>query len=193
MRKFPIYTSLAALWLASCQAPRMAMKPGVDFTGIRSIAVIDQNREEKNAVTDEVVRHLLQNGYRVTVASSPASLRGEDAYLDITVSRFQPDKQYLVPFDPRDNELRDDIILVTPVELSGRNVYPSLGVPGLEESQVFVSNATVSLSAKLMDPQSREALWSHSVTYEGLDLDSAVQGAVESLMKQFPGQPKEEP
>ena len=56
----------------------------------------------------------------------------------------------------------------------------------MEDAQILVSNATLSLSARLLTPDTQDLLWSGSVTYEGLDLDVAVEGSVASLFKKFP-------
>jgi hypothetical protein len=174
--------------LASCAAPRAAVKPGVDFSRIRSITVVDQKQEERRAVTDELVRQLMKRGYAVKVAARPPAA-GADAVLQVTVSQFLPDRKYLIHVNPDRAGTRDVVVVNPTVELSGRSVHPSYGVPGVQDAQVIVSNATVALSARLLDPKTRDTLWSHRSTYEGLDLDAAVEGAVASLLKYFP-QPK---
>jgi hypothetical protein len=37
-----------------------------------------------------------------------------------------------------------------------------------------------------LDPVSRNVWWTGSMTYEGLDLDAAVEGSVTALLKRFP-------
>jgi hypothetical protein len=164
----------------------VAVKPGVDFSRIRSIALADQDRPELRAVTDELARQLISRGYSVRLARGRAAADA-DALLQVSVAQYTPDKKYLVQLDKDSGGRARDVFVLNPaMEVGGRSVYPTTGVSGVEGAQIVVSNATVSLSARLLDARTKEILWSTAVTYEGLDLDAAVEGAAASLMKRFP-------
>lgn len=181
MNKF----ALAALLFlsAGCLAPaRVATSPGVDFSRIKTIAVLDPDREDLRGITDEFVRQLMAKGFTLRVGSegTPAP----DALLQVNVARLVPDKKYLIPIRSKDGQ---DVLVLNPVtEISGRSLYPSATTAGVQDAQVVVSNATLSLSVRLMDPVSRNVWWTGSMTYEGLDLDAAVEGSVTALLKRFP-------
>ena len=177
---------LAALSLYACAPSRVAVKPGVDFSKIGTILIVEPERQDLRSITDEFARQLIFRGYAVRVG--PEIKSGEaDAVLQINVTQFTPDKKYLVQLNDDEKGSRD-ILVVNPVtEISGRHVYPSASAAGIEDAQIVVSNATVSLTARLLESAKREIWWSGAVTYEGLDLDAAVEGSVAALLKKFPG------
>jgi hypothetical protein len=178
----------AAVLLGGCLTPsRVATRPGFDFSTIRTITVVDQSRDETRSVTDEIARQLIRRGYSVKVADARRQAQASDARLEVHVTQLTPDKKYLMQVDPgNDGRTRDVFILNQGMEISGRSVYPSMGGTPIEGTQVVVSNATVSLSARLLGPETDEILWSAATSYEGLDLDTAVEGSVASLLKKFP-------
>lgn len=170
------------LLLTGCFAPvRTGTKPGADFSRIKSVLVLEPAFPEQRFVTDEFARQLLARGYRVRVGEPDTH---SDAWLQITVSQVVPDKKYLVPLKGAWGD--QSVVYNAVTEISGRSLYPAGGSPGLNDAQILVSNATISLSARLLEPGTRDLLWSGSVTYEGLDLDVAVEGSVASLFKRFP-------
>ena len=168
---------------AGCLAPaRVATLPGVDFSRIKTIAVLDPEREDLRGITDEFVRQLMARGYTLRVGAD--GVPSPDAWLQVNVGRMIPDKKYLIPIRSKDGQ---DVLVMNPVtEISGRSLYPSATTAGLQDAQVVVSNATLSLSVRLLDPVSRNVWWTGSMTYEGLDLDAAVEGSVTALLKRFP-------
>ncbi len=177
-----------ALVAAGCYTPRVAMKPGASFSAIASIALIEQDRVERQNVTDEMARQLIRRGYSVRVLPDRSKLAPESVWMQVSVTQYTPDKKYLVQLndDAHGHGRRDVVVLNSVTEVSGRGLYPSISPPGMDDAQILVSNATVSLSARLMEQGTGEILWSGAVTYEGLDLDAAVEGSVASLLKQLP-------
>jgi hypothetical protein len=168
--------------LTSCMSPiRTATMPGTDFSKFKTVLVLDPPYSEQRFVTDEFARQLIARGYRVRVGS-PSS--GSDVWLQITVSQVIPDKKYLVPLEGAGG--RQTMVLNPITEIGGRSLYPSGSGAGLQDAQILVSNATLTLSARLLTPETQDLLWSGTVTYEGLDLDMAVEGSVASLFKRFP-------
>lgn len=174
--------TIFSLILTGCFAPlRTVTKPGMDFSKIKNVLVLEPTYPEQRFVTDEFARQLLARGYRVRVGEPDTQ---SDVWLQITVSQAVPDKKYLVPLKGAWGDR--SVVYNAVTEISGRTLYPSGAGPGMDDAQILVSNATVSLSARLIEPGTREMLWSGSVTYEGLDLDVAVEGSVASLFKRFP-------
>lgn len=170
------------LFLSACFAPvRTATMPGTDFSKFKSVLVLDPQYPEQRFVTDEFARQLMARGYRVRVGGPSA---GSDVWLQVTISQVIPDKKYLVPLEGAVG--RQNLVLNPITEIGGRSLYPSGSGAGVEDAQILVSNATLSLSARLLTPDTQDLLWSGSVTYEGLDLDVAVEGSVASLFKKFP-------
>lgn len=154
---------------------------GMDFSKIKTVLVLEPQYAEQRFVTDEFARQLMDRGYRVRVGNPSA---GSDVWLQVTISQVIPDKKYLVPLQ---GSLGNQTLILNPItEVGGRSLYPSGSGAGLQDAQILVSNATLSLSARLISPETQELLWSGSVTYEGLDMDVAVEGSVATLFKKFP-------
>ncbi len=178
--------------LASCVSPRVVVKPGYDFTRIHSIAVVEQYVEDRQAITDEVVRQLIPRGYKVTVVPSDESPGKADALLQVNVSQYLADKKYMVQLNQGESRGRGrhrrgrDVIVMNPATEVPGTVHPAMGVPGVDDAQILASNSTVALSFRLLDVSTREIVWSSAARYEGLDLASAVEGAVDSIVKNFP-------
>jgi hypothetical protein len=176
----------AALWsLAACALPaRVAVNPRVDFTKIRVVSLPEAVRDDQRGVIDEFARQLMARGYDVRFRSPGAAADGSDARLEVNLTQMIADKKYLVPLTGgKDNTA---FVLSPVTEISGRTLMPSATGVGLEDAQVMVSNATVGLSARLMSPAGGELWWAAALTYEGLDLDAAVEGCVSGILKKWP-------
>ncbi|MHB9154807.1 MAG: hypothetical protein ACYC5N_03820 [Endomicrobiales bacterium] len=174
--------------LFSCAVPRAAVKKGFDFSGIRTVRVGSFTSavslsNSGAVVANEFIRQLLASGYSVRNDAAGEA----DAVLEGNVTEYLPNQRYLMQ-----NVRNDDpnVVVVQPqfpVEISGSHVY-NLGTafgPG-EESQIIVSNATVGIAAYLKDARTGDILWSSSFTYEGLDLNTALEGTVRSLLRSWP-------
>lgn len=186
------YISLAATiilagMLFSCAYPRAAYKTGFDFSKIRTIGVGDFSSvgNEPNSgsvVANEFMRQLLSEGYSVKTADA----QDADVIMVGNVNEYQPNRRYLIN-SGRGNGRQQIVVLQQPVELSGSTAY-NLGTAfGLgEENKIIVSNATVGVSAYLKDAHTGEILWSNSYSYEGLDLNTALDGTVRYLLRTLP-------
>lgn len=169
---------------ASCAAPRAAIKAGYDFNKIRTIQIgeFTASANQPNSgsvVSGEFMRQFLSKGYAVkTSAASDV-----DAVLEGNVSEYIPNNRYLVQKSKNNPK---GAHISRPIEISGSNVYNLGSAFGLENSQIIVSNATVGISAYLKDPKSGEVVWSNSYTYEGLDLNTALEGCVRYILRSLP-------
>jgi len=182
-----VWTVVVILGWGCASTSRFISKPGAKFDQIRSILIIEQERVALRNITDEFARNLISKGYSVRANPKIENSVESDAVLQINVSQFQPDRKYLVLLNQDKAGNSHDTLLVNPVvEVGGRSLYPSHGIVGVDNAEIVVSNAAVSLSARLLDGKTHEIIWSGSVTYEGLDLDMAVRGAVVAMIKKFP-------
>jgi hypothetical protein len=173
-----LFLPLLLAFAAACVAPtRVATRAGTDFSRVRTVLLLD-SASASRAVTDAFARALLEKGYRVRVG---ASEEPADLWMEAAVTQFTPDRKYLVPLHGQGG-----IVLYPVQEISGRSLYPSPTAASLPDAQVVISNAAVSLSVRLLEPRTRDLLWTGAVTYEGLDMDAAVEGSVASLLKRFP-------
>lgn len=174
-------TLLLGLLLAGASAcvttTRVATRAGTDFSRVQTVLLLDSSSATR-AVTDAFARALLEKGYRVKVGNPDGAA---DLWMEAAVTQFTPDRKYLVPLKGNGG-----IVLYPAQEISGRSLYPSPTAASLPDAQVVISNAAVSLSVRLLDPRTGDLLWTGAVTYEGLDMDAAVEGSVASLLKRFP-------
>ncbi len=171
----------------SCASPRVAYKKGFDFSQIRTVRIsgFTSAAAQSNAgavVANEFVRQLLSGGYSVVSADSAAS----DVVLEGNVMEYLPNHRYLIQ-DVSQDQSKQVIVTYPPVELSGSNVYNQGTAFGIGEgNKIIVSNATVGISAFLKDAHTGEIIWSNTYTYEGLDLNTALEGAVGYLLRSWP-------
>lgn len=175
--------------ICSCASPRVAFKKDFDFSGIKTIRVGDFSSSARqpnsgSVVANEFIRQLLASGYNVVTSAADKA----DATLEGSVTEYLPNQRFLVQSEegnPRDH--RQVVVTYPPVELSGTSVYNTGAAFGVGEgSQVIVSNATVGVSAYLKDASTGEVVWSDAYTYEGLDLNTAMEGTVRSLLHSLP-------
>jgi hypothetical protein len=174
--------------LAGCASPRAAYKAHFDFDHIRSVEVgsftsAEYASHSGPAVAGEFMRQLLSAGY--TVKTAPQA-EGVDVVLGGSVIEYQPNRRYLVQ-NGGGNAGRQVVVVQPPVELGGNNTYNLGPVFGPDETtgHVIVSNATIGVSAHLKDAKTGEVLWSGMYTYEGLDLNTALEGAVRYLLRSW--------
>jgi len=179
--------------LPACVANRAVIKPGFDFSTIRTVRVNTFASDASAPSSGEAVRQgmiaqLIASGFTV-VADNSVDV---DAVISGSVTSFLPDQRFLVNSPNRGSSMiyggqghrgggRNQVI-----EVNGSNVYnlgPAFGMPG---SSVIASNATVGVTAYMTDARTGVIVWSNSLTYEGLDLTSALNGVVRFLVRSIP-------
>jgi hypothetical protein len=176
------------LFLSGCVTPRGAYDPSYDFTRVHTIAVGDFSASSKrhpnsgSSIANEFIKQLLREGYSVRDDNGEA-----DVILVGSVNEYLPNKRYLVQH-PRPDEHGNVVVVEQSqtVTLSGNSVYNLGPAFGTDDSQILVSNATVGISAYLKDAKTGRIVWSNSISYEGLDLNAAMEGAVRNLVLSLP-------
>lgn len=190
MKNFVLTLSVCIVMLvfSSCAVPRAAVKPGFDFSKIKSVKIGEFSSAASQPNSGAVIANafmgeLLQKGFVVRTSDSDSA----DAVLMGNVSEYQPNRRYLIKVDSRQNTTAQTVIVQQPIELGGSNTYNLGSAFGLgDDNRIIVSNATVGISAYLKDTRTGEIVWSNSYTYEGLDLNTAVEGAVRYLLGSLP-------
>ncbi len=184
---------LLALALAACvSGPQVAIKRSYDFRKIRRVAVVAFSGTGGDAASDLLAQALLARGadvverkqldamlaeahLNVSGALDPATVRqigkllGVDALFFGSVTSFSPPRNYLVFTEQPQGALP----AVTPIE-SG-SIHSSGMAPGVPGADIITSAATVGLNARMVEVESGSLLWSASQTYEGFDVESAMQ------------------
>ena len=188
---------LAAL-LSGCATAQVAYNPRADFGKVKRVAVLTFDGPQGDAAAELMTQSLVFYGADVVerrrleavlaeqrlsasglldpaTAKRVGGILGVDALFVGTVVQSLPEQSYLVA-GSRDNRLTT----VTPV--SRPNLSPGLSVPGVPDSQVVTSNASVSLVSRLVDVQTGSILWAGSMSYEGLDIASAMRTITTSFV-----------
>ncbi|MDI6641276.1 MAG: hypothetical protein QME68_03085 [Elusimicrobiota bacterium] len=183
---FSLFSLFFAL-LSGCATTRVGLKLGYDFSKVRSVGIgsfvpFGEYKTSSEFVADEFARLLMQNGYIVK-----RNEEGVDVVLEGSITQFAPSRKFLFyTTEPLEVDKEKKVVVVTPqmLEIGGSNVY-SLGYAfGLgRNAQILISNATVGITARLIDTSTREIVWTNSFTYEGLDIQSATETAVRYLVK----------
>ncbi|MCL2335716.1 MAG: hypothetical protein FWC57_06600 [Endomicrobia bacterium] len=191
MKKY-LAAAAVCVFLCSCATPGAVVKDGYDFSAVRTVraGVFTSDRDYNNsgdAVQTAFMRRLLANGFNVVAdPNAPA-----DAVIEGSVTIWQPDQRFLVNTagGGAAGVRRGRVIYGQPsvVQISGSNAYdlgPAFGMgPG---NRIVASNATVGISAFMTDAQTGKVVWSFSYTYEGIDLASALDGAVRFIVRTIP-------
>lgn len=187
--RFALLSSVFSLFLflSGCATTRVGLKPGYDFSKVRSVAIgtfvpFGGYNTSSELVADEFARVLMQNGYIVKRNEEDV-----DVILQGSITQFAPSRKFLFyTAEPLDIDKEKKVVVVTPqmLEIGGSNVY-SLGYAfGLgRNAQILISNATIGISARLIDASTKEIVWTNSFTYEGLDIQSATETTVRYLVK----------
>ncbi len=159
----------------------MTVKKGYDFSKIKRISVAPFTGIGGAAVSDEFVRILVGSRLEITDAKHPG-----DATLMGSVTEYRPSDKLMVFLG--DTALMapggQTIIMNNPiVSLSGSEVTPQGPAMGVPNAQVVSVSATVGAIVRLVDSATGNTVWADSMSYEGLDLQSALQGTVGSLVR----------
>lgn len=189
---------LPALLLAGCAAPKVAVNPRADFSGIKRVAVLSFSGPKGDLAADVMTQSLLAHGADVVerqrldsvmreqslTASSafdPATARqlgrllGVDALFVGTVAESTPHSTYIVSqsANPQAN--------VT--QVGGSSVYSEGTVMGMPSAQLLSTTANVSLLSRMVDVETGSVMWSASMAYEGFDITSAMSGITDAFIR----------
>lgn len=187
---FLCYLSLVLSLLTACASYRSAARSDFDFSQIKSVSL-----EADARITAYVSRELLRLG----IAPHSGPPHAADALLKVVLTRELPEKNYVVrPAKSAQETLvagseGQNKVTITylqeqghaPVELPGRWPYINASI-GSSGEVLIASYAQALLAAELIDPKKGEVLWAGTYSYEGLDLESALQGAVYGLLLEIP-------
>ncbi len=171
----------AFCFLSACASPRMAVKQGYDFSKINRISIAPFSGTGGNAVSDEFVRLLVGTGVEITDTKHPA-----DVILNGSVTEYKPSDKLMVFLGDASvmNSAGQSVILNNPiVSMSGTQVMPQGMAMGVPNAQVVSVSATVGIIARLVDAKTGSMVWADSMSYEGLDINSALQGTVGTLVR----------
>lgn len=162
-------------------ANRMSVKADYDFSKVRRMAVPEFSGPGGDAVANEFVRQLVATRLEVTERRE-----GADLVLSGAVTEFKPgDKLMVFLGDTTTVSPGGQTVVVTNpvVSLSGTQVTTQGAAMGLPNTQVVSVSASVGIIAKLLDAGTGEAVWSDSYTYEGLDIQSALDAVVGAMVR----------
>ena len=192
------YLLPALLLLASCAAPRVAVNPRADFSGIKRVAVLPFSGPKGELAADLMTQSLLERGADVVerqrldavmreqslstsgsfdpaTAKQLGKLLGVDALFVGTVAESTPQSSYIVSQsqNPRNTTI---------TQVNGGSVYSEGSVMGIPNSQLLSTTANVSLLSRMVDVQTGSIMWSASMAYEGFDISSAMSGITDAFI-----------
>lgn len=159
----------------------MTVKAGYDFSKVNRVAVQPFGGSGGEAVTSEFVRQLV--GTRLSVSDRK---KGADVVLTGSVTDYRPgDKMMVFLGDTSTTNPNGQTVVVTNpvVSLSGTQVTSQGAAMGVPNSQVLSVSASVGIIARLIDSKTGDVVWSDVYSYEGMDVQSAMQAVVGSLVR----------
>ncbi|MDE2292287.1 MAG: hypothetical protein KGL53_09405 [Elusimicrobia bacterium] len=189
----------AALLLAACVTPQVAVNPRADFSKIHRVAVVTFGGPQGDVAADLLTQSLVAYGANVVerqqlsavlqeqhLGSSgvldPSTLAqlgrilGVDAIFVGTVAQSMPEQSYMVTTP-------DQAVVNTVTPVSSGSVYAGGPVMGVPNSQVVTTAAAVSIVGRLVDVTTGSVLWSASMSYEGYDVPSAMRGVTDAFVQ----------
>ncbi|MHB0995705.1 MAG: CsgG/HfaB family protein [Elusimicrobiales bacterium] len=188
----------AALLLAACATPKVAVNPRADFSAIKRVAVLSFSGAQGDLAADIMTQSLMERGADVierqrldavmreqsltassafdpSTAKQLGRLLGVDALFVGTVAQNTPQSSYIVN--------NSKVNLGSGVtQVSNSTVYSEGSVMGLPDSQILSTTANVSLISRMVDVQTGSVLWSASMGYEGFDTTSAMAGITDAFV-----------
>lgn len=194
-----VLLAAAAALLAACVTPRVAVNPRANFAAVQRVAVVTFGGPQGDLAADMLMQGLVAHGADVVerqqlsailqeqhLASSgildPATVQqvgkilGVDALFVGTVAQSKESQSYVVT-QPRHAVVGG----VTPV--GGSRVVSEGPVLGVPNSQVVTTEAGASLVARMVDVKTGSVLWSASMSYEGFDVQSAMQSITDAFVQ----------
>lgn len=131
-----------------------------------------------------VTTQMLEGGGRDALRAQ-ALKKGFNYLVIANFTRYLPERRYLLSTTPGSIS---SYYQSAPTELPGTGGYTTnLPGTGTENTQVFVSYATVGLAAQMIEANTGNIVWADSYTYEGTHIQDAVEGAVSYLSRGLPG------
>lgn len=191
--------SAAAAALAACVTPQVAFNPRANFAAVRRVAVVTFAGPQGDLAADLLTQNLVAHGADVVerqqlsailneqhLASSgildPRTVQevgkilGVDALFVGTVAQSKEAQSYVVT-QPQ------NAIVGGIAPVGGKTVVSEGPVLGVPDSQVVTTEADAALVARMVDVKTGSILWSASMSYEGFDVQSAMQGIAESFVQ----------
>ncbi len=130
-----------------------------------------------------IIEHLLQRGYTIKEQDSP-----EVEYILLgSVTRFIPEKKYLVYTGSEKSEKQQVVMSGPLTEISGSYVYNLGPAFGLPDSSIIATNSTVGVSARLVEKKTGNIVWTCSFVYEALTVETAADIVVNYLVTSLTG------
>lgn len=190
--------ALLALLAGCASNMQVAISPKANFAAVKRVAVVTFAGPSGDAAADAMTQYLVGYGADVVERSrlqailneqqmgssgtlDPATVRkvgkilGVDAIIVGSVSDLTPSRSYVV-------QSGANVVVGAVTPIQGRNVYNVGGVPGVPDSHILASAATVGLTARMVDVETASILWSGMMNYEGFDTSSAMRSITQSFV-----------
>jgi len=184
--------------LGACVSPQVAVNQNADFSDIKRVAVLTFSGTNGDVAADFMTQSLLMSGADVVerqrlssvlqehslteskyfdagTAKQIGKLLGVDAMFVGTVVKYTDAGKYLV------NTSKGRLITGV-TEVNSSSIHSEGSVAGLPNSQILSTSASVSLMARMIDVQTGSVMWSASMSYEGFDIQTAMQAITDSFV-----------
>ncbi len=200
MKKLSLIPAL--LLFSACVTPNVAVNPRADFAAIKRVAVLSFNGPQGDLAADLMTQSLVARGADVVerqrladvmkeqslsnsgsfdpaTAQKLGKLLGVDALFVGTVSESTPQTSYLVTQAGGKSVFQP----ATVTQVGGGSVYSEGSVMGIPNSQLLSTTANVSMLSRMVDVKTGTVLWSASMSYEGIDVQSAMSGITDAFVR----------
>jgi hypothetical protein len=164
--------------MSSCAVNRAVIKPDYDFSEVKTIRVGKFSSSKiygqiGDTVGNAFIQCLLAKGYNV-ISDSNVSV---DAVIEGSITAFHRE--------------REDV--VWPIDVYRRRCEYVFGefdqrrrMNIIVDDNVVIRNAIIGISAYMTDVKTGQVVWSDSFTYESVNIDYAITGAIKYILKTLP-------
>ncbi len=176
---------LTMLFYVGCTlTPRGVFYKDFDPRRISVISVGQFTTSSGNAISDYVKNLMIQNLLARNFTVKEVNSEDVDYVLLGSVTKFLPEKKFLVYTGTN----KQQVMLGGPLtEISGSNVYNIGTAFGVSDGEIVVTNATVGVSARLVEKRTGNVVWSSSFSYEALTADTAAEIVANYLITSLTG------
>lgn len=185
---------------------QMALAQVPDFPGAAGSGQMATNEWVRQMMARKITVQTLDGG-GFQASRDQARAKGFNYFIVASYTRYQPGQKYVInqapgqtstyypnptsPYNPNPSSPYPGQTTVyrsgspTPIPGGAATTTTTMG-PGMQQ-QILISNASVGMTAQMLEVSTGNIIWTGAYTYEALDVESATEGIASNLVESLPG------
>lgn len=192
---------------------QIALAPVPDFPGAAGSGQAATNEWVRQMMSGKITVQVLEGG-GFQAARDQARAKGFNYFIVASYTRYQKDQKYVInqvpnqvstyyppaygaqPYVPSPYSTTNYPPMPplgtrpyggAPTPISGGTPTTSTTMGSGLQQQILTSNASVGMTAQMLEVATGNIIWTGAYTYEALDVESAVEGIASNLVGSLPG------